>query len=72
MIVVDAEEKEVVVGDVVDVNPEVNPEVNALHVSLTSTHCQSRRVTESCLAGIGFPDTFTRNFGYFFSVKVTG
>jgi hypothetical protein len=68
MIVVDAEKKEVVVGDVVDVNPEVN----ALHVSLTSTHCQSRRVTESCLAGIGFPDTFTRNFGYFFSVKVTG
>jgi hypothetical protein len=30
MIVVDAEKKEVVAGDVVDVNPEVN----ALHVSL--------------------------------------
>jgi hypothetical protein len=29
-------------------------------------------VTEACLAGIGFPDTYPRNFHYFFSGKATG
>jgi hypothetical protein len=69
MIVVVEEKNEVVVGDV-DVNPEQILTYFMSH--LTSTHCQSRMVTESWLAGIGFPDTFPRNFHYFFSGKVNG
>jgi hypothetical protein len=70
MIVVDEEKKEVVVGGPdVDVNPQIS---DVLHVSLTSTCCQSRMVTEACLAGIGFPDTYPQNFHYFFNGKVTG